>query len=663
MPIDASPRLARTGCVTLILLLLVATGTTTANAAPPAKTVKGRPAKTAPAKQAVQPPAQPATSAVADWGSYLDIAYELTYWDKGEIREWRESSERSLGEPLNRYIATWSGKLAEPGRENEPSLYRERDYLRLGVALTVDYLQTENLESLNRAEQVLDRLQDKATMPEIAFWIGFVKAHQALENNDAPQFVARVFEIWNNAVMYIEQGETTGGIPATAVKSSPYLYRNVVNLVVKRAIIDRKLADVNALGPLFLMLNHRDLQEKAGEGDYLTTLVRRIAEGFQAPDSDRYRLNYTVAGIEARRLQKMAAAKLDTEGMSDDALRLFQQSRLFHDYALKWADSRRSSGAVVAMADYLDITSFAIQRLAENRGKPAYERFAMLPSHDGSSTLLKAMDIFNDLAAYTDGGWEKAGYADRQLYLKASHRLWRAIMEMALWTGDFYMLQLNAATDQRSIFAVAAPLQAVMNSYLDFLASQTSGRYPEVVPDSACFGAAEAAEKLAYSYLKTYTFSTDSAVYNLWFLRRLQAAELFPLDPHEVRQTAAILRRDGRYNLFLDYFLLLADRFKRSSAVKKWLAEQQGETAGLQAYAESIDQIFAATPGSAAVAEGKPKGGPAMEHAVRQLREELQRNPEHPVHKLLKAFYVEEMQAATPYTSLLRDVNRLNRGM
>ena len=58
-----------------------------------------------------------------------------------------------------------------------------------------------------------------------------------------------------------------------------FAVRGDINLVVNRAIIDRKLADVNALGPLFLMLKERDLEENASEGEYLTTLVRRIADG------------------------------------------------------------------------------------------------------------------------------------------------------------------------------------------------------------------------------------------------------------------------------------------------------------------------------------------------------------------------------------------------
>ena len=654
----------------LLAVLFCLLAGTAADAAVPKKKKESATAAGAPAAS-TDGARRAAAVPIREWGPYLDVAYELTYWDKAEIKEWREKSEQGIGEPLASYIATWSARLADPAvsgeaaREgNRQPVYRERDYLRLAIAQTIDYLQSENQQSLNAADQLLEKLRGKATMPEVAFWIGFVKALQALENHDGPQFVARVYDIWNNAVMYAEQGGTAAAAARTATgKSVPYLYRNIISLVVNRAIIDRKLADVNALGPLFLMLKERDLEESASEGEYLTTLVRRIAEGLAAPDADRYRLNYTVAVIEARRLHKVAAAKLDTEGMSPAAQQAFERSRLFYDYALTWAASPRSSGAASAVADYLDLASFAIQRLADNQKAAAYPFFATLPGNDGSATILKAMDIYGDLAAAPEGGGKEAGYASRDLYLKEMHRLWRAIMELSLWTGDFYLAKLDTATDPQSIFSIAAPLQAVLNSYLDFLAAQTARGFAEVVPDSACFGGAEAAEKLAYAYLKTYAYSTDSAVYNLWFLRRLQAAELFPLDPGPIAQTAAVLSRDGRYNLFLDYFLPLAERFRQSTAVKTWLA---GDTSGaaplVRDYAASMDELFAAPPETGAGGDTR-RTGKSFSAPLRQLRDELQRKPDHPVHRLLKAFYVEEMGKSTPYTLLMKDANRLNTGL
>jgi len=41
----------------------------------------------------------------------------------------------------------------------------------------------------------------------------------------------------------------------------------------------------------------------------------------------------------------------------------------------------------------------------------------------------------------------------------------------------------------------------------------------------------------------------------------------------------------------------------------------------------------------------------------------LQRKPDHPVHKLLKAFYLEELQKTTPFTLLLKDTTRLDRAL
>lgn len=652
----------------IIVIFLLAVTTAAPAAGPEQGTAPAATPVAAPGKAAQPQDGAQATAPVSvrEWGPYLDVAYELTYWEKPEIREWREKREQEIGEPLAAYITAWNGKLATPAagagalrQDERQPLYQERDYLRLAIAQTVDYLQSGNRESLNGASRTIEKLKDKANMPEIAFWTGYVKALQALENNDSGQFVERVFAIWNNAVLYMEQGEMAGNAASGAgdSDSTPFYCRNIVNLIVNRAIIERKMADLNPLGPLFFMLKGRNFKANDGEGEYFTTLVQRIAEGLEAPDSDRYRLNFTVAMIESKRLQQVATAKLDAQGMSEEARKAFEQSRLFNDYALKWASSRRSSGVVTAVADYLDSTSFAIQRLADNEKAPAYQYFAMLPGRDGSSALLNAMAIFNDMAAYSNGGWEKAGYANREVYLKAAHRLWRAIMEMALWTGDFYLAKLNAAHDQQGIFDAATPMQVVLDSYVDFLASQNGRGIADVIPDSAYFGGAEAAEKLAYAYLKVHTYTTDNTAYNLWFFHTLQATELFPLAPQEMARTAAMLRHDGRYNLFLDYYLPLVGRIKQSAAVRRWLEEENSDaTRVIRDYANSADRVFAAVPGGGAGGDGS-----SFAASFRQLREELQRKPDHPVHRLLRSFYEEEMQKSTPYTVLLKDPNRLHQ--
>jgi hypothetical protein len=665
--------------VTIIVVMFLVMGT---SAAWPAgqKAIKAGAAKPAAAVKSAQPGDVPQKSAapvqVKDWGPYLDVAYELSYWDKQEIKEWREKRDAEIGETLAAYIAAWNSRLASvsssaPARgapaqkEEQQPIYRERDYLRLAIAQTIEYLQSDNLESLTGAARQLETLKGKTSMPEIAFWTGYVKALQALEGNDPVQFVSRVYDIWNNAVLYIEQNEisrTASEKAGTAI--THFYYRNIINLVVNRAIISRKMEDLNALGPLFQMLKERNLGEKDGEGKYFTTLVQRITDGFAAPDSDRYRLNFTVAVIESKRLQLAAAAKLDAEGMSVGAQSTFEQAILFNELALKWAASRRSSGVVMAVIDHLDSTSFAIQRLADNEKAPAYKFFATLPSQEASSTLLTAMAIFNDIALYADGGWKKAGYESRELYLNAVHRFWRAIMELSLWTGDYYLAKLTVATEPGSIHRFAGPMQVVLESYIDFLAAQESRGFPEVIPDAACFGAAEAAEKLAFAFQKVNMYSTDNTDYNLWFLHRLQASEFFPFAPREIIQTAEVLKRDGRYNLFYDYFLPLAGRLKQSPAVKRWVEEHPSDSAKeISAYVNSLEYLVAAVSGGSSAEEGKGAGVTTYDASFRKLREELQRKPDHPVHRLLRAFHREEMQKSTSYTLLLKDPNRLNQGM
>ncbi len=664
---------------TIIVVICLVMGTSTAWPAVPKKgaTSAATPAAAAKAGPPAQAPAERAAPVQArDWGPYLDVAYELSYWDKQEIKEWREKRDAEIGEPLAAYIASWAGKLAPASspapangtavqKEDQQPIFGERDYLRLAIAQTIDYLQSDNRESLNGAAQHLDTLKGKSSMPEIAFWTGFVKALQALESNDSARFVSRVYDIWNNAVLYIEQNhisrtaaEKTGNV------TTPFYYRNIINLVVNRAIINRRMENLNALGPLFLMMKDRNLGDKDGEGTYFRTLIQRITDGFVAPDSDRYRLNFTVAVIESKRLQQISAAKLDAEGMSEGAQKAFEQSLLFNDLAFKWAASRRSSGVVMAAIDHLDTTSFAIQRLPDNEKAPAYKFFATLPSQDASSTLLTAMAIFNDIALYSNGGWEKAGYENRELYLKAAHRFWRAIMELSLWTGDYYLTRLNTAADPRSIQRYASPMRVVLDAYVDFLSAQESRGLPEVIPDSAFFGAAEATEKLAFAFQKVNTYSTGNTDYNLWFLHRLQAVEFFPFAPGEITRTAEVLKRDGRYNLFLDYFIPLAGRLKQSPAIKRWIEEHPSDAAQeIGGYVNAITYLVDAVPGGSGAEEGKSGMPHSFDAPFRKLREELQRKPDHPVHSLLRAFHTEEMQKSTSYTLLLKKPDRLNLGL
>ena len=616
-----------------------------------------QPTKKSPAKapaaagQSTPSAAKPASAPVKEWGAYLDVAYELTYWEKAEIKEWREKRERELGKTLAAYIEEGKGKLTPPAEKpgsaatDEPQLlHPQKDYLRLAIAQTIDYLQNDQRESLNDAVRTLEKLKRKTGLPEIAYWTGFTAALQAMEDNDATQFTARVYQIWNNSIMYATQGEIASGRTGEVSGSiTPYYYRNLVHLIVNRAIIEHKLNDLNALGPMFIMMDGRSFGAKDGEGEYFTTLVRRIAEGLAAPDSDRNRLNFTVAMIESKRLQQVAAGKIDAEGMSVGAQKAFEQSRLFNDYAIKWASSHRSSGVVTAVSDSLDATSFAIQRLASNEKAPAYKYFSQLPARDGSSALINAMAVFNDIAAYSDGGWEKAGYANREGYLKAAQRLWRAIMEMSLWTGDYYLGKLNAASDQQSIFDASIPMRTVLDSYLDFVAAQKMGEAGGVVPDSAYFGAAEAASKLAYAFLKVQTYTSDTTAYDRWFLYSMQATDLFPFDQQEVARTAAILKRDGRSDLFFDYCLPIANRLKQSSAVAKWLSEEKSDAVKLvRDYVDTVDKTFAAAAAGSGEGEATTAERAATVQAFDKLREELQRKPDHPVHRLLKAFYQEE---------------------
>ena len=114
-------------------------------------------------------------------------------------------------------------------------------------------------------------------------------------------------------------------------------------------------------------------------------------------------------------------------------------------------------------------------------------------------------------------------------------------------------------------------------------------------------------------------------------------------DQQEVARTAAILKRDGRSDLFFDYCLPIANRLKQSSAVAKWLSEEKSDAVKLvRDYVDTVDKTFAAAAAGSGEGEATTAERAATVQAFDKLREELQRKPDHPVHRLLKAFYQEE---------------------
>jgi hypothetical protein len=79
--------------------------------------------------------------------------------------------------------------------------------------------------------------------------------------------------------------------------------------------------------------------------------------------------------------------------------------------------------------------------------------------------------------------------------------------------------------------------------------------------------------------------------------------------------------------------------------VKKWLEKQNPDsTTVIRNYVNLVDEAFAAVPAGADKGAAKGAGLSSFDESFRQLREELQRKPDHPVHKLLRAFYLEELQ-------------------
>jgi len=509
------------------------------------------------------------------WDVYLDHAYELTYWDEDELRSWIADQEKEFGQSIAQYSDEWQKNIFGSSENNQAIhagngrfLYPENNYKRLAVAELLLYLVTDDLSRLDEAIRVIEELKGKIEKSDIAFWYHFIHSYDALVDRGADyekatgKFVKSIFNLWLNIVLPHEEENSILKVPSTPVSmkgfafSMPYLYENIANLILRKAIIQCELRNTGALGAVILALHER-LSLPNGYTDTVKTIVNRMS----GPKSDSNNLFYTVIFLEAEQYRFESQKALNDSGPSLEAEEVYRKSG--HYYNLAYDSANTNQGKAAVLSDYLDLISFTYSRLPRKEEIRSDSIFATLSGHGGNTTVEQAINLFDNLSGsdVRVDEWGKHGFAERKDYVSAMHSLWSSIVELSLWSSYYHEKGITDIDIQVYSDKVIKTETALL-LYLDFFEKHLSNGYMDIIPDNAYFNAAEAAAKYSSLNSRLAPFSTDMDNYYKAFSRLLQYVEIFPFNPEAVMELAHQINDMGKPGLYAKYVLPIALRLK-----------------------------------------------------------------------------------------------------
>ncbi len=506
------------------------------------------------------------------WDVYLDHAYELTYWDEDELKDWVIDQEKDFGQTLVQYADIWQknlfgsqGNNAE-GKGRVP--YPEDTFKRLALAELLLYLVSEDINRLDEAIRVMEELKGKIEKSEIAFWYHLIQAYDALAERGEEfekatgKFVKSIFKIWLNIVLPLEEEFSVLKVPSTPVSmkgfafSVPYLYENIANMILRKAIVQCELRNTGALGAVILALHER-LSLPNGYTDTVKTIVNRMS----GPKSDANNLFYTVIFLEAEQHRFSSQKALNESGLSSEAEETFSKSGRY--YNLSYDSANTSQGRAAVLSDYMDLVSFAYSRLPMREEIDNDSIFARMSVHQGNLTVSKAMDLFDELSdsEIRLNDWEQHGFAQRSDYLAAMHSLWSSIVEISLWSAYYHEKEISDE-DYQIYSDNVIKTEAALLLYLDFFERYLGNGYMDIIPDNAYFNAAEAAAKYSSLNSRLAPYSSGMANYKKAFNSILQYVEIFPFNPEAVMELAHQVNEMGKPGLYVKYVLPIASKLK-----------------------------------------------------------------------------------------------------
>jgi hypothetical protein len=507
------------------------------------------------------------------WTGLLDSAHMWSFEESDALRATLARAERELGTALDAYASTQLALATRVELDADEALLRRRAIARL-----LDYLAHGRTSSLSDAVVAARALEGRLARFENRYWYHLVLAHAALESGDASEFSRQVLALWLRVVVPLEgpfrasRGAGEGAEDGFA-GALPYVYESLARLVVLRSRASGPDPAIDALGAIVRLLD-RDRVAAAPQAlpaeSSVKALLHQVALRLDSGASDGGSLSFVLLLLDADRLRAEARAAL-AQGPGEDALARARAAAAAYERALRRAETPQGRCAVHTRALGLAAELYA-----------ARQRFGVDFEVRTSLDLEAAIAVYGELHRARDGGWNALGYGDveRPAFLATLHGLWNAIEEAGLSAGDYYLSR--AVADPALADAQGRNAARAYARHVAFFDRYATLDGQDALPESAYFGAFEAARGVADAYL---AFATAAAAGEVDAAQRHyeRALALFPFDRRVWWATTSALGRHGRESASLALLRATSDRVARSPAIAAWIAEDRPKAAEISA--------------------------------------------------------------------------------
>ncbi len=505
------------------------------------------------------------------WDASLDVGYRFTILPGEDLAAILDGEGTKYGQTLNDYIAKWEDILGKEGKDinsetgGGPLLTYNPDavYRRIAVGNLLLYLSNNNEEFLDAAMKGVEHIAKRRITPRTKFWNNLILAHKRLAQRDAVGFSHHVFRLWIDVIQVLEKGQIMAGskLGTTGfINSLPYLYENMLHLVLYHGITRHKLPKLHSLASIIWSLQDR---LEPGKGYY--QLAASIWNRMYGATSDNFNISFAMAILEGE------IRWIDFEGSrsSVEAAGAFKESRAYYELALEWADTRK--GKAAAMTRLMQSMIKTLNGMAQGSDIMSDPIFDKVPA-DAAQFAASGRSLYVELssATFIDGGWRSGGFEKKEDYVMAMHDLWTNIAQVDIMLAQYYRQVMAKANEPAKNLVYFEKLSEPLFDYLDFFDEFTKKGHKSIVPDNAYFYAAYIAGEVADLHLMRAPYSDDREEYDFAFARQLQAIEIFPLDVMAILSLGMETSQEGTLATYMENVWPIADRLEKSKTIRDW---------------------------------------------------------------------------------------------